>query len=183
MHYQWTILRTKLFPFVFLSMGFSLSCYCSWKRVNQIAQTIHSREKSLGETAPRHSLSGLPRYHFAHVLQNVSPATKLIYALAWYHINGQSPIFLKESVMNRCVEDFGLILQVHLYRIWFESTTCSDHFWKFRCREDEPDCGAKHISKSSTIRSQHVKKTPHVRNTFGRSNVALRSTRKGLCTF
>ena len=29
-----------------------------------------------------------------------------------------------------------------------QNTTCSDHFWKFRCRESARRCGAKHISKS-----------------------------------
>ena len=29
-----------------------------------------------------------------------------------------------------------------------QNTTCSDHFWKFRCRKSARRCGAKHISKS-----------------------------------
>ena len=29
-----------------------------------------------------------------------------------------------------------------------QSTPCSDHFWKFRCRKSARRCGAKHISKS-----------------------------------
>ena len=29
-----------------------------------------------------------------------------------------------------------------------QSTTCSDHFWKLRCRKSARRCGAKHISKS-----------------------------------
>ena len=29
-----------------------------------------------------------------------------------------------------------------------QSTTCSRHFWKFRCRKSARRCGAKHISKS-----------------------------------
>ena len=29
-----------------------------------------------------------------------------------------------------------------------QSTPCSDHFWKFRCRKSARCCGAKHISKS-----------------------------------
>ena len=29
-----------------------------------------------------------------------------------------------------------------------ESTACSDHFWKLRCRKSASCCGAKHISKS-----------------------------------
>ena len=29
-----------------------------------------------------------------------------------------------------------------------QSTTCSDHFWKLRCRKSARLCGAKHISKS-----------------------------------
>ena len=35
-----------------------------------------------------------------------------------------------------------------------QSTPCSDHFWKLRCRKSARRCGAKHIS------SQHVKNTP-----------------------
>ena len=30
-----------------------------------------------------------------------------------------------------------------------KSTTCSDHFWKLRCRKSARRCGAKHISKST----------------------------------
>ena len=29
-----------------------------------------------------------------------------------------------------------------------KNTTCSDHFWKLRCRTSARRCGAKHISKS-----------------------------------
>ena len=29
-----------------------------------------------------------------------------------------------------------------------QNTTCSDHFWKLRCRKSARRCGAKHISKS-----------------------------------
>ena len=29
-----------------------------------------------------------------------------------------------------------------------QSTPCSDHFWRFRCRKSAHRCGAKHISKS-----------------------------------
>ena len=29
-----------------------------------------------------------------------------------------------------------------------QNTTCSDHFWKLRCRESARLCGAKHVSKS-----------------------------------
>ena len=29
-----------------------------------------------------------------------------------------------------------------------QSTPCSDHFWKLRCRKSARRCGAKHISKS-----------------------------------
>ena len=29
-----------------------------------------------------------------------------------------------------------------------QSTPCSDHFWKLRCRKSAGHCGAKHISKS-----------------------------------
>ena len=30
-----------------------------------------------------------------------------------------------------------------------QSTPCSDHFWKLRCRKSARRCGAKHISKSN----------------------------------
>ena len=29
-----------------------------------------------------------------------------------------------------------------------KNTTCSDHFWKLRCRKSARRCGGKHISKS-----------------------------------
>ena len=29
-----------------------------------------------------------------------------------------------------------------------QSTTCSNHFWKLRCRKSARRCGSKHISKS-----------------------------------
>ena len=77
-----------------------------------------------------------------------------------------------------------------------QNTTCSDHFWKLRCRKSARRCGAKHISKSKctkhTIlgpllevemskkctplwREAHFQvkmyKTPHARTTFGGSDV------------
>ena len=77
-----------------------------------------------------------------------------------------------------------------------QSTRGSDHFWKFRCRKSARRCGAKHISKSKCTkhhmfapllevrmlkkctplwREAHFEvkmyKTPHVRATFGGSDV------------
>jgi len=88
-----------------------------------------------------------------------------------------------------------------------KNTSCSDHFWKLRCRKSARRCGAKDISKSKCAkhtmfgpllevemskkctplwRKAHfevkMRKTHHVRTTFGRSNVVSRGRRKGLCT-
>ena len=77
-----------------------------------------------------------------------------------------------------------------------QNTPFSDHFWKFRCRKSARRCGAKHISKSKCTkhhmfapllevrmlkkctplwREAHCEvkmyKTPHVRTTFGGSDV------------
>ena len=77
-----------------------------------------------------------------------------------------------------------------------QSTPVSDHFWKLRCRKSVRRCGAKHISKSKCTkhhmfapllevrmlkkctplwREAHFQvkmyKTPHVRATFGGSDV------------
>ena len=77
-----------------------------------------------------------------------------------------------------------------------QNTPCSDHFWKLRCRKSARRCGAKHISKSKCTkhnrsgpllevamskkctplwREAHFQvkmyKTPHVRATFGGSDV------------
>jgi len=73
-----------------------------------------------------------------------------------------------------------------------QSTPCSEHFWKLRCRKSAHRCGAKHISKSKCTKHFSVGpllevdtskqctqlwrearfevtrlKTPHVRTTFG----------------
>ena len=78
-----------------------------------------------------------------------------------------------------------------------QNTPFSDHFWKLRCRKSALRCGAKHISKSKCTkhhmfapllevrmwkkctllwREAHFEvkmyKTPHVRATFGGSDVA-----------
>ena len=88
-----------------------------------------------------------------------------------------------------------------------QNTSASHHFWKLRCRKSARRCGAKHISKSKCTKHtilgpllevQMSKKcTPlwreayfqvksvknwGVRGTFGRSDVASRGRRKGLCT-
>ena len=77
-----------------------------------------------------------------------------------------------------------------------QNTPWSDHFWKLRCRKSARRCGTKHISKSKCAKHTivgpllevamskkctplwceahvHVKmyKTPHVRATFGGSDV------------
>jgi len=77
-----------------------------------------------------------------------------------------------------------------------QNTPASDYFWKFRCRKSARSCGAKHISKSKCPkhtrfgpllevqmsqkctpfwREAHFQvkmyKTPHVRATFGGSDV------------
>ena len=88
-----------------------------------------------------------------------------------------------------------------------QSTPFSDHFWKLRCWKSARRCGAKHVSKSKCTkhtssgpplavemlkkctplwREAHFQvkmyKTPHVRATFGGSDVVSRGRRKGLCT-
>ena len=50
-----------------------------------------------------------------------------------------------------------------------QNTTCSDDFWKLRCRKSAGRCGANHISKSKV-------KNSGVRSTFGRSDVVSVST-------
>ena len=87
-----------------------------------------------------------------------------------------------------------------------QNTWVSEHFWKLRCRKSARRCGAKHICKSKCTkhtrcgpllavemskkctplwREAHFEvkmyKTPHVRATFGGSDVVLRGRRKGLC--
>ena len=82
-----------------------------------------------------------------------------------------------------------------------QNTSASDHFWKLRCRKSARRCGAKHISKSKCTkhlsvgpllevemskkctplwREAHFEvkmyKTPHVRATFGCSDVDLRGS-------
>ena len=37
-----------------------------------------------------------------------------------------------------------------------QSTPCSDHFWKLRCRKGARRCGAKHISKSKCTKHSRV---------------------------
>ena len=89
-----------------------------------------------------------------------------------------------------------------------QNTPGADHFWQLRCRKSARRCGAKHISKSKCTkhtslgpllevamskkctplwREAHFQvklyKTPHVRATFGGSDVASRGRRKGLCTW
>ena len=88
-----------------------------------------------------------------------------------------------------------------------QNTPGSDHFLKLRCRKSLRPCGAKHISKSKCTkhtrsgpplevemwkkctrlwREGHFEvkmhKTPHVRATFGCSDVVSRGRRKGLRT-
>ena len=82
-----------------------------------------------------------------------------------------------------------------------QNTPVSDHFWKLRCRKSARRCGAKHMSKSKCTkhhmvgpllevamskkctplwREAHFQvkmyKTPHVRTTFGGSDVDFRKS-------
>ena len=127
----------------------------------------------------------------------------------------------KHISMSKCTKHtmLGPLLEVAMSKkctpLWrdtfrcqnVQSTPCSDHFWKLRCRKSARSCGAKHISKSKCTkhtmlgpllevamskkctplwRKAHFEvkmyKTPHVRATFGGSDVVLRGRRKGLCT-
>ena len=38
-----------------------------------------------------------------------------------------------------------------------QNTTCSDHFWKLRCRKSAHGCGAKHTSKSKCTKHTNFK--------------------------
>ena len=92
------------------------------------------------------------------------------------------------------------------FQVKTRKTSCSEHCWKLRCRKSARRGGPKHISKSkctkhharSTFGSEMSKKCtplwreahfyvkmpkrPHVRTTFGRSDVVSRGRRKGFCT-
>ena len=57
-----------------------------------------------------------------------------------------------------------------------QSTSCSDHFWKLRCRKSAPHRGAKHVLKSKCAKKLQLEKvyavvsrstfpSPHVKNT------------------
>ena len=86
--------------------------------------------------------------------------------------------------------------EAHFEVKMYKTHHCSDHFWKLRCRKSARRCGAKHISKSKCTkhtmfgpllevqmskkctplwREAHFEvkmyKTPHVRTTFGGSDV------------
>ena len=88
-----------------------------------------------------------------------------------------------------------------------QSTSCSEHFWKLRCRKSVRCCGAKHLSKSKCAKHTsfgallgvemskkctplwreayfevNMLEAPHVRTTFGRSDVISCGRREGLCT-
>ena len=88
-----------------------------------------------------------------------------------------------------------------------QNTPCTDHFWRLRCRKSSRRCGAKHMSKSKCTkhtrfgpllevamstkctplwREAHFEvkmhKKPHIRASFGGSDVFSRGRRKGLCT-
>ena len=56
-----------------------------------------------------------------------------------------------------------------------QNTSCSERFWKWRCRKSARRCGAKHMSKSK------VQKTDRY-GAFGRSHIVSCGRRKGLCT-
>ena len=57
-----------------------------------------------------------------------------------------------------------------------QSTPCSDHFWKLRCRKCARRCGAKHISKSKCTKHRMFVPLLEVQMSF-------RGRRLGLCTF
>ena len=88
--------------------------------------------------------------------------------------------------------------QVKMYK---KNTPGPDHFWKLRCRKSARRCGAKHMSKSKCTKHTNVGpllevamskkcaplwreahfqvkmyKTPHVRTTFGGSDVDFRKS-------
>ena len=45
-------------------------------------------------------------------------------------------------------EPAGQMRDEKLHAVVVQSTWCSEHFWKLRCRKSVRRCGAKHISKS-----------------------------------
>ena len=58
-----------------------------------------------------------------------------------------------------------------------QSTSCSEHFWKLRCRKSVRLCGAKHISKSKVLKTDGFGSLLDVQMWF-----CLASARKGFCT-
>ena len=79
-----------------------------------------------------------------------------------------TPLWREAHLEVKCVKNWGVrttfgswdVEKVHavVARSTFPSqnvqnTTCSDHFWKFRCRKSARGCGAKHISKSKVLKT------------------------------
>ena len=67
-----------------------------------------------------------------------------------------------------------------------QSTTCSRHFWKLRCRKSARHCGAKHISKSKCTKHTFFWKLGCRKSASrcGAKHISKSkcSRRKGLCT-
>ena len=107
----------------------------------------------------------------------------------------------------RCQKAHAVVARSTFRRQNVQNTSASDCFWKLRCRKSARRCGAKHISKSKCTKHSGLRplldvemskkctplwreapfevkmyKAPHVRATFGGSDVVLRGRRKGLCT-
>ena len=90
--------------------------------------------------------------------------------------------FASQNVQNLVL---GALLEVEMSKkctpLWreahFQVNRGSDHFWKLRCRKSACRCGAKHISKSTGVRttfgSYDVEKVHAVvaRSTFRSQNV------------
>ena len=53
--------------------------------------------------------------------------------------------FLEVAMSKKCTP---LWREAHFEVKMYKNASCSDHFWKLRCRKSARCCGAKHISKS-----------------------------------
>ena len=128
---------------------------------------------------------------------------------AHFQVKMYKTLQLRSTFRSWAVEKVHVVVARSTFRSQnVQSTPAPDHWGKLRCRKSARRCGAKHISKSTCTKHTRfgpllevamskkctplwheahfevkMYKAPHVRATFGGSDVLSRGRRKGLCTF
>ena len=106
-------------------------------------------QKSARRCGAKHISKSKCKKHQGFLEVAMSKKCALLWREAHFDVKMYKTLGVRTTFGSRDVEKVHVVVARSTFGSQnVQNTTCSRHFWKFRCRKSARRCGAKHISKS-----------------------------------